>query len=107
MALPRMIGVTIGAVIVGPLSDWWIVYLSRRRSGIYEPEMRLWCILPFLLFVPAGALLFGIGLNNHLPWLVIAVGLAIYNIGVAPINSLVITYLTDSYRELGSSHTIL
>ena len=100
MSLPRMIGVTIGAAIVGPLSDWWIVYLSRRRNGIYDPEMRLWCIVPFLLFVPAGALLFGIGLNNHLSWPFIAVGLVLYNIGVTPINSIIITYLTDSYRDV-------
>ncbi|KAL2825001.1 MFS general substrate transporter [Aspergillus cavernicola] len=100
MHLPRMIGVTIGALITGPLSDWWIVYISRRRGGIYDPEVRLWCVIPFLLFVPAGALLFGIGLNNQLSWPVIAVGLALYNIGVTPINSLIITYLTDSYKEI-------
>ncbi|KAF7561496.1 hypothetical protein G7046_g2645 [Stylonectria norvegica] len=100
MHLPRMIGVTIGAVLVGPMSDWWIVWLSRRRNGIYDPEMRLWCMVPFLPFVPVGALMFGIGLNNHLDWPIIAVGLALYNIGVTPINSLIITYLTDSYKEI-------
>lgn len=100
MSVPRMIGVTIGTLIVGPLSDWFILYLSRRRNGVYDPETRLRCIVPFLPFVPAGALLFGIGLNNHLPWPVIAVGLALYNIGIAPIDSLAITYLTDSYREV-------
>ncbi|KAH7177067.1 serine/threonine kinase 16 [Dactylonectria macrodidyma] len=100
MSLPRMIGVTIGSLIIGPMSDWWIVWLSCRRNGIYDPEMRLWCIIPFLPFVPAGALLFGIGLNNHLSWPIIAVGLVLYNIGVTPINSLIITYLTDSYKEV-------
>ncbi|KAL4900812.1 hypothetical protein BDW74DRAFT_188048 [Aspergillus multicolor] len=100
MHLPRMIGVTIGALITGPLSDWWIIYISRRRNGIYEPECRLWCVIPFLPFIPAGALLFGIGLDQGLPWIIIAVGLALYNIGVTPINSLVVTYLTDSYREI-------
>ncbi|CAM1503168.1 Fc.00g079440.m01.CDS01 [Cosmosporella sp. VM-42] len=100
MSLPRVIGVTIGAFIIGPMSDWWILYLSRRRNGIYDPEMRLWCIIPFLPLVPLGALLFGIGLNNHVSWPIIAVGLTIYNIGVTPINSIVITYLTDSYRDV-------
>ncbi|CAH0019832.1 unnamed protein product [Clonostachys rhizophaga] len=100
MSLPRVIGVTIGAVIVGPLSDWWIVYYSRRRDGIYDPESRLWCVAPFILFVPVGALLFGFGLNNHMPWPVVAVGLVFYNIGVTPINSLSITYLTDSYTDI-------
>lgn len=102
MSLPRVIGVTIGSLIIGPLSDWWILYMSRRRNGIYDPEMRLWCIVPFLLFVPVGALLFGFGLNNHLSWPIIAVGLVIYNIGVTPINSVIITYLTDCYRDVSS-----
>ncbi|OKL64099.1 hypothetical protein UA08_00624 [Talaromyces atroroseus] len=100
MSLPRVIGVTIGALVVGPFSDWWIIFLSRRRNGIYEPEMRLWCMIPFLPFVVAGALLFGIGLNGHQSWPVIAVGLVLYNIGVTPINTLTITYLTDSYKDI-------
>ncbi|KAJ6170300.1 hypothetical protein N7485_007646 [Penicillium canescens] len=99
MSLPRMIGVTIGALIVGPLSDWWIMFLSRRRNGIFEPEMRLWCMIPFLPFVVAGAVVFAIGLSDKQPWPVIVVGLALYNIGVTPINTLTITYLTDSYKD--------
>lgn len=100
MSLPKMIGVTVGTLIVGPLSDWIVVYLSHRNNGIYEPEKRLWCIVPCLAFVPAGALIFGVGLNNGLPWPVIAVGLALYNVGIAPINSITITYLTDSYQDV-------
>ncbi|KAL4966027.1 MFS general substrate transporter [Aspergillus stella-maris] len=100
MHLPRMIGVSIGAAITGPLSDWWIVWLARRRGGVYEPETRLWCVLPFLMFIPVGALLFGVGLSGGLPWPVVAVGLGLYNVGVAPVNGIVITYLTDCYEEI-------
>lgn len=107
MHLPLVIGVTIGAAIGGPLSDWTIVYLSRRRNGIYDPELRLWSIIPFLPFVPAGALMFGIGLNNHLSWPIVAVGLVLYNIGVTPINSIIVTYLTDSYREVSPNMDLL
>lgn len=104
MSIPRMIGVTIGALIVGPLSDWWVVFLSRRRNGIFEPEMRLWCMIPFLPFVVAGALLFAIGLSDHQSWPVIAIGLALYNIGVTPIDAVTITYLTDSYKEVSLTY---
>ncbi|KAJ4303521.1 hypothetical protein N0V90_002417 [Kalmusia sp. IMI 367209] len=100
MSVPRVIGVTIGAILIGPLSDWAVVFSARRNNGIYEPESRLWCVVPFLLFIPAGALLFGIGLNNHLPWPAIAVGLALYSIGVIAINSVIIAYLTDSYKDI-------
>lgn len=106
MSVPRMIGVSIGALIVGPMSDWWVVYISRRRGGIFDPECRLWCIIPFLPFVPAGALLFSIGLNNHLPWPFIAVGLGMYNVGVTPINTIILTYLTDSYTEVGRTQKV-
>lgn len=100
MSLPRLIGTTIGSVIVGPLSDWMIVYLSRRNNGIYEPEVRLWCVIPFVLFIPTGAFMYGIGLNNGLSWPVVALGSVIYYIGVAPVNSITITYLTDAYKDV-------
>ncbi|KAL4796243.1 major facilitator superfamily domain-containing protein [Aspergillus venezuelensis] len=100
MHLPRMIGVSIGAAITGPLSDWFIVYLAHRRGGIYEPETRLWCVLPFLPLIPAGALMFGVGLSEGLPWPLVATGLMLYNIGVAPVNGIAITYLTDCYEEI-------
>ncbi|RFU28298.1 hypothetical protein B7463_g8031, partial [Scytalidium lignicola] len=100
MSLPRLIGTTIGSLIVGPLSDWIILYLSRRNKGIYEPEVRLWCVLPFLLFIPTGALMYGIGLNNGLPWPIVAAGLVIYFVGIAPVNSVTLTYLTDSYKDI-------
>jgi len=100
MSIPAFIGTTLGAIVVGPLSDWSIIYLSRRNNGIYEPEMRLWMMAPFVPFIPIGALMFGIGLNNGLPWPVIAVGYAICNLGITPISSIALTYITDSYTEV-------
>jgi MFS family permease len=100
MSIPAFIGTTIGAVVIGPLSDWSILYLARRNNGIYEPEMRLWMMAPFVPFVPIGALIFGIGLNNGLPWPIIAVGYAICNLGSTPISSIALTYITDSYTEV-------
>ncbi|RDW88471.1 hypothetical protein BP6252_00503 [Coleophoma cylindrospora] len=100
MSLPAFIGTTLGSLITGPLSDWSILYLSRRNKGVYEPEMRLWMMVPFIPFVPLGALMFGIGLNNGLSWPIIAVGYAICNFGVAPISSIALTYITDSYTDI-------
>ncbi|KPM45246.1 hypothetical protein AK830_g1281 [Neonectria ditissima] len=100
MNLPKLIGVTLGSLLAGPISDKMIVYLARRNNGIFEPEARLWSIVPFLPFIPAGALLFGIGLNDGLPWPFIAIGLGLYKFGIAPVNSITITYLTDSYKDV-------
>ncbi|RSL71291.1 hypothetical protein CEP53_001568 [Fusarium sp. AF-6] len=60
MNLSKLVGSTIGSLIVGPL--------------IVGP--------------------------NGLPWPVIAVGLAFYKLGIAPVNSITITYLTDSYKDI-------
>lgn len=100
MSLPPFIGSTIGSLVCGPLSDWVILWLARRNKGIYEPEMRLWVMAPFLPFAPAGAFMFGIGLNNGASWPVLAVGYAICSFGTTPISSIALTYITDSYTEI-------
>lgn len=100
MSLPSWIGSTLGALIVGPLSDWLIIVLARRNHGIYEPEMRLWVIVAFIPFVPAGLFMFGFGLNNGSPWPVVAVGYALASFGTLPASSLSLTYLTDAYTEV-------
>ncbi|KAK5129231.1 hypothetical protein LTR08_003734 [Meristemomyces frigidus] len=100
MSLPPFIGTTIGSLICGPLSDWFILYVARRNHGIFEPEMRLWVMVPFVLFLPLGAFVFGYGLNNGWSWPVIAIAYAISNFGSAPISSIALTYITDSYTEI-------
>ena len=105
MSLPAWIGSTIGALICGPLSDWLIIHLARKNRGIYEPEMRLWVIVAFIPFVPAGLFMFGLGLNNGSSWAVVAVGYALTTFGTLPASSLSLTYLTDAYTEVRTKPT--
>ncbi|KAM0541585.1 hypothetical protein ACHAPJ_013187 [Fusarium lateritium] len=100
MSLPKIIGVTIGCLIGGPLADWSAMFLSRRNKGVYEPEVRLWCFCIFVPLVPAGAILTGVGLNNGLSWPLVSLGVVLYNVGVAPIASVALTYLGDSYGDV-------
>lgn len=41
IGLPAFIGIALAAVICGPLSDYFIIYLSKQNKGVYEPKMRL------------------------------------------------------------------
>ena len=100
MSVPPFIGTTLGALVTGPLSDWLILYLARKNRGIYEPEMRLWVVVAFIPFVPAGLFMFGIGLNNGAPWPLLAVGYALCQFGTTPASSIALTYITDSYTEI-------
>ena len=54
MNLPALIGNTLGALVSSPFSDRVILWLARKNNGIYEPEMRLWLLLAFSPFFPAG-----------------------------------------------------
>lgn len=59
-------------------------------------------MVPFMVFVPAGTFMFGIGLNNGASWPVLAVGYAMYNFGSAPATLVAVTYLMDSYTEVNA-----
>lgn len=54
MSLAPFIGDTLGALVAGPVSDWLVLKLAKRNNGIYEPEMRLWVLVPFIPFQLAG-----------------------------------------------------
>jgi len=100
MSIPPFLGTTVGSLVLGPVSDWSILYLARRNKGIYEPEMRLWAMVPFILIAPFGALLFGIGLDRGMSWPGLAMGSAICQFGTAPISIIALTYITDSYTDI-------
>ncbi|KAJ5819221.1 hypothetical protein N7474_004812 [Penicillium riverlandense] len=100
MGIPLFVGTTLGALVCGPLSDSLVLYLAKRRQGIYEPEMRLWLALVCTPLVPAGLFMFGIGLNHQSHWLLPAFGLGISSFGIVPGSSSALTYLTDAYMDI-------
>lgn len=64
MNLAPFIGAILGGVYAGPLCDYYIIRLSKRNQGMYEPEMRLWLALPLVLLTPLSVLMFGLCLVN-------------------------------------------
>ncbi|KAF2010110.1 MFS general substrate transporter [Aaosphaeria arxii CBS 175.79] len=100
MSLAPFIGSTLGTLICGPVSDWSIVYLTKRNKGIYEPEMRLWLIIVFATFLPVGMILLGVGLEKGWTWPILAVCYALCSFGIAPAGTLSLTYITDAYTQI-------
>jgi hypothetical protein len=98
MSLAPFIGTTLGSIVVGPISDWLALRLSKRNDGIYEPEMRFWVYVPFIPFTLAGAWWFGYSLNNGWSWVQVAVSYGISNFGAAPIQAVALTYMLDAYN---------
>lgn len=58
------IGAVVGAIYGGPLNDYYVVYMARRRAGIYDPELRLHMLLAPLIVCPLGLFLYGISIAN-------------------------------------------
>lgn len=66
------LGPTIGAVLAivycGYADHKFLLWQTRRKNGIREPEHRLWLlILPALLF-PTALILWGVGAAKHIHW---------------------------------------
>lgn len=103
MNLAPFIGNTLGSLICGPLSDWVILKLAKKKNGIYEPEMRLWIFVPFIPFQVAGAFWFGYALQGGQSWVAVAFAFGFCSFGAAPISSIALTYMTDAYTEVSKN----
>ena len=64
MNLPPAIGAILGSLFGGPLNDYFILQVAKRRGGIYEPETRLWLFLIPGAFMPAGLFMYGLTISK-------------------------------------------
>jgi MFS family permease len=58
------IGAVAGFIISGILSDSTARWLTKRNRGVYEPEFRLFLVIPMLILACAGLFGFGISAND-------------------------------------------
>lgn len=73
--ISRIIGSLIGILGGGYVSDMTANFLTTRNGGIREPEMRLPSMTLGLIAAPLSLVLYGVGINNHLHWMVPTLGL--------------------------------
>ncbi|KAK7432214.1 hypothetical protein QQZ08_001159 [Neonectria magnoliae] len=98
--LASVVGVTIGCVVSGWLSDIMTIKLARRNGGVYEPEQRLWMCVISIVSHPAGCLLYGVGASYSIHWVGIVFGLGLISVTLPIGSSLAFTYILDSYKEV-------
>lgn len=72
-----VIGAFLGIIFGGYLSDWVANYFTTRNGGIREPEMRLPAITIGLIAGPLALVLYGVGINNRLNWIVPTIGIGL------------------------------
>lgn len=93
------IGVLIGSVCTGSLSDWLTVKLARRNNGIMEAEHRLWPFALCLVMVPGSLILWGVGAAHGVHWFGLIFAMGVLALATTIGVHLSINYMIDSYHE--------
>lgn len=102
------IGGILGMFWGGYVSDWCIIFLSRRNQGILEPEFRLWTMLVPAIINTAGILMYGLGVLKGTMWLLPAgFGMVFIAFGIGSGGAIAITYAVDCYPRTASEGLVL
>ena len=104
----NLVGAVVGCLAGGPLSDLVVAIISKRRNGYFEPEFRLWCLIPPFIFGPIGLILWGAGLGDHMKAMVAIAGSGITYAVLCAVPAIGMTYVVDCCRPLaGETMTVL
>lgn len=67
------VGCVVALIVCGPFCDWVALRATKKNNGIFEPEMRLPALIPFLAISLIGLLVLGIGGQDKWPWEVVII----------------------------------
>ncbi|KAJ5380255.1 uncharacterized protein N7496_002683 [Penicillium cataractarum] len=102
----NLIGCVFGIVLGGPFSDWIADYFTKRNGGIREPEMRLPAIVLTIIASPLSLVLYGVGIQNKMHWMVPTLGLFFNAFAVVQGTNVSFTYCIDAYRPIAGEVTV-
>ncbi|GMG60248.1 unnamed protein product [Ambrosiozyma monospora] len=100
MNIPCLIGAVIGCLYAGSLTDYFILWIARRKKGVVESEYRL--VFNFLsgILGCAGLLMFGFGISKNLDWRVHYIGLGLIGYLFSSSCNITMLYVIDTYDQL-------
>jgi MFS family permease len=112
------VGGILGSAIAGKLSDLVCRGMAKRNGGVFEPEFRLFMVIPVafatvLGIAPISSLtlgLWGFGWSAEVddPWIAPTVFFGVIGFGCTLGSTVSVSFVVDSYRaDAGSSLTSL
>ncbi|RDW63540.1 MFS transporter-21 [Coleophoma cylindrospora] len=99
VGIAPLIGSALGTLVSGPLSDWLALFMAKRNNGIYEPEFRLFLVIPSLISIIIGAFGLASGIQNGTSAIVCGVFLAIINFSVGVGCTGIVSYSNDVFKQ--------
>lgn len=101
-----IIGNTIAAQLGGALMDKVWARLTKKGGGsTTSPEFRVPLMLPGIVLLPVGMLVYGWAAAHRWHWIVVDVGIAIFGCGVISNQQAMQAYVTESYLDYVASAT--
>ncbi|OBA27786.1 MFS general substrate transporter, partial [Hanseniaspora valbyensis NRRL Y-1626] len=93
------IGGCIGSLLGGKISDFVVRKCSKWNNGLYEPEFRLFMILPAILTTTIGLFGFGWSAQIHDHWIVPVIFFGVMSFGCSLASTSGITLAIDAHKN--------
>lgn len=96
--LSSFVGSMFGAIYLH-YTDTFQVYKSKKNNGIFEPEFRLWTMIPVIIINSCGLLMYGLGVHSRVHWICPVIGNACIAFGLGGGSALAMVYVLESYPK--------
>lgn len=102
------VGSIFGMYYGGPLADKFIIHMSRKNKGVFEPEMRLWMMIVPTIINAGGLLAYGLPsyYKAHWAWSVV-LGQGGIGFAMAATGAITIAYSVDCYTKAATDCLVL
>lgn len=98
--LGPLVGGICAVIVGGPLLEYTTNYFTHRNNGIREPEHRIPAVIIGTILCPVGLILYGVGIDQKMHWMVPTVGQAIMTFAIIQATTVSFVYCVDSYRPI-------
>jgi MFS family permease len=99
IGLPAMLGALVFMPLSGYTADWLIRFLSKRNKGIYEPEFRLWLMIPACVISSISFIGFGWAVANKKSPTIIVLFSTLQSCAVPWAKASAFLYVIDCHSE--------
>ncbi|KAG9230816.1 MFS transporter [Amylocarpus encephaloides] len=100
------VGGILGIPAGGPVGEWVANYFTIRNNGIREPEFRLPAIGISVLTAPLSLILYGVGLQYKMHFMVPVLGLSLLSFSGGQAINISFVYILDAYAPVAGEATI-